>query len=380
MKSSPSQFCALSAALFGFILPSLHAQTTATTDPVGFVTVNLPGSTDCRTYIPFKRTPEYAGSIQSASGTNGSLLTAAGTPNFGNLVYSSPAQPKKYYILFTSGTKSGLYYSITANTTTSLTVDTAGDDLSGVASSTFQVIPYDTLNTIFPAGQGINASSGFGGSQRKTEILIPDNTTAGTDLAAAKTYYYYSGVVGTGPGWRMLNSTGDTTTIVNDDILLPDSPLIVRQKVATGTSVTYMGTVHMGQTGTYIGTINTGTAQDNAVALPVASDLTLAQTKLYESGGFMGSTGASGSKRRDQLLVWDNAVPGTDKAADRTYYYLTVTGPLGNPPGWRLLGDNTDTVCDNVTVVTSSTGLVIRKYSTGAPSSVLWTFKPPYVP
>lgn len=377
MRPSTLLFRAAGIAILTSIISAAPALSqTATTDPVGFITVNAAGNADSFSFIPFKRTPEYAGAVLTPGGVAGSVVTIAGTPNFtaNQFVYVAGTQPKKYYALFTSGPKLGMYYSVTANGTNTLTLDPAGDDISGVSGATLNVIPYDTLGSVFPGGQGVNGSSSHSAATRQTEILIPDNLTPGTDLAAAKSYYYYTGAAGAGPGWRQAGFSG---VIANDDILNPDTPFIVRHNVASGTSITFMGTVHMGTLSTPIGTIGAGQDQDNAVSLPIASNMTLAQSKLFESGAFVGSSSHSATLRQDQLLIWDNTIPGKDKAADRSYYYYT--GAAGNGPGWRLAGDAA-TVRNSDVVFTSTIGASIRKKSAGAPASVIWSVKPPYVP
>ena len=356
------------AALCAMIAPAAFA-VTATTDPVGFVKVDYQGNSDSYSSIPFKRTPEYAGSLASVSGNQ---LTASGTPNFGNLVYAAGTQPKTYYVLFTSGPKLGLFYTITANTATTVTVDPLGDDISGVAAATFQVIPYDTLGTLFPGGQGVVGSAAHGLAVRKTEILIPDHTTAGANLAATAPYYYYTGIAGAGPGWRRQGATG---TIVNDGVLYPDSTFIVRQNDGTASNTTFMGTVHMKSLAATIGTIDANTKQDNAVALPIPAELNLTQSNLFESGAFVGSTAHGLAVRKDELLVWDNAVAGKNKAADRIYYYYT--GVAGVGPGWRLQGAS-GTVANTDIVIAPNGGIVIRKAATPAPGTVTWTVLPPY--
>jgi uncharacterized protein (TIGR02597 family) len=377
MRPSTLLFRAAGVAILSSIISAAPALSqTATTDPVGFITVNAAGNSDSYTFIPFKRTPEYAGAVLTPNGVAGSVITIAGTPNFtaNQFVYVAGTQPKKYYVLLTSGPKVGMFYTITANGTNTLTLDPAGDDISGVSGATLNVIPYDTLGSIFPGGQGVNGSSTHSVGARQTEILIPDNSTPGIDLASAKSYYYYTGTAGVGPGWRLAGAIG---ALANDEILYPDTPFIVRHNVATGTSVTFMGTVHMGTLTTPVGTISAGVDQDVPVSLPIAANLTLAQTKLFESGAFAGSANHSVGSRQDQLLIWDNTIAGKDKAADRSYYYYT--GTAGNGPGWRLAGD-IGTVRNNEVVFTSATGIAIRKKATGTSAGAIWSVKPPYVP
>ncbi|MGV3658876.1 MAG: TIGR02597 family protein [Prosthecobacter sp.] len=374
------------------------------TDPAGFVTVSLAGNSDSYVYIPFKRSPAFVGmaTTLTANGTydlgepftdtsgdgvwqNGEVFTdtsnvinLAGTPGLtGNqFVYASGSQPNRYYAFLKSGTRAGMYYSVVSNGTAAVVVDTAGDDLSAAitGTTTLEVIPYDTLATIFPAGASVHASASHSIAVRNTEILIPNLSSSGTDLASAVSYYYFSGVSGPGAGWR---KAGFTAVLANDDVLLPDTFFIVRHNIATDTSLTFTGTVQMNQLATPLGTIAASTDQDNAAALPFATELTLAQLKLFESGAFAGSSSHSIALRQDQVLVWDNSVVGKNKSAATSYYYFT--GASGVGPGWRESGI-TGTLANNAVVIGPNKGIIIRKKSGGTPSTALWTVKPPYVP
>lgn len=358
------------------LLTLLSSARAVESDPAGFTTLTLLGNTDSYIYIPFKRNPAFVGMASSLAG--GNVISIAGTPGFtaNQFVYAAGTQPNRYYVFLKSGTRAGVYYTITSNDTTSITVDTAGDDLTSAITSTtsLEIIPYDTLGTIFPSGVGVHPSSSHSIAVRQSEILLPNNTSAGTNLASSISYYYYSGTAGVGPGWRKAGVTG---TIANDDILVPDTFFVVRHNIGTNTSLTFTGTVQMSQLATPVGTINTSTDQDNAVALPFATELTLAQLKLFESGTFAGSSSHSIATRQDQVLVWDNTVSGKNKAADVSYYYYTGTAGAG--AGWRRSGI-TGTVANNDVVIGPNKGIIIRKKSGGAPATALWSVKPPYVP
>jgi len=113
----------------------------------------LAANSDSYVFIPFKRTPAFAG---AASGTIGSVnpneIPVTGTPfTVNQFVYVSGTQPNHYYVFLNSGTKAGSYYTVTGNTTSGVTIDPNGDVLSTaiVNGTTFQIIPYDTFGTIF---------------------------------------------------------------------------------------------------------------------------------------------------------------------------------------------------------------------------------------
>ena len=70
-------------------------------------------------------------------------------------------------------------------------------------------------------------TSTFGGSSGD-QLLVYDNTVAGTDKLVTKTYYYYTGAAAGGAGWRQL---GDTITAQhNNDVLKAGAGFIVRKR------------------------------------------------------------------------------------------------------------------------------------------------------
>src|SRR5437588_12844779 len=136
--------------------PSLLAQTTVTTDPVGLTSTSCLGNSDTYLGIPFTRPPEFTGTVQSA---NANTLTINRTPGWTNnqFVYAAGTQANHYYIVVGNGgasnPKEGHIYSVLSNGASTLTVDTSFDNLTGIAANTrVTLIPYWTPATIFPSG------------------------------------------------------------------------------------------------------------------------------------------------------------------------------------------------------------------------------------
>ncbi len=363
--------------------------TSAATSPVGFITTSCLANTDTNLTIPFTRPPAYIGASTGGATVNSTTgtISFSGTPFTASAYkYVQGTQSTKYYAYVTGGTKEGAIYDIADNSTSALTVSTNGDDVSTLGSGTqVRIIPHWTLATALTVGQSVIGTTTI--NNATTQVLIPNQTTAGTDLLAAATYYYYSGTSFGGPGWRAL---GNFTTIYDDLVLYPETYFILRNNTANALSfvpvgsvstlaaaTTSNGTSTIGvNIATVLNTLAANTDQDNAVALPVAVDTTLAGSNLYESGAFTGSSVIGGSAG-DQLLVYNNATTGTDKLAAKTYYYYTGTAFGG--AGWRSLQDGFATL-DNADILKAGVGFIVRKRGSASPRSVIWNYRPIIAP
>ena len=176
------------------LLGTLASAQTVATDPVGFVqpyatSPNMLASSDTAVSLPFTRPPEFVGATTAATANT---LTVSGSPWTANqFVYqSTPSQHNTYFVLIgphsSTNPKEGRMYQITGNTTNQLTVNNGGDDISTVAATTqILVIPYHTMNSVFPAS---DANVSFVPSTnfllgRKTTVLIPNYSATGINQA-----------------------------------------------------------------------------------------------------------------------------------------------------------------------------------------------------
>ena len=248
--------------------------------------------------------------------------------------------------------KEGSYYMVTANDTASVTVNLNGDSLSTVAANTsVSLIPYWTLGTAFPdsaAGISYIASTGTNTRTRQTQILLPDLTSAGFNLAPSADYIYYSSA------WRLLTASGADTTNSYDDVILPTTTYFTVRNSTTATSFTPSGGVYMNRLSLPLDTQKLN-SQDNAVAVPRPANVALNDLGLISSGAFVASTGTNTRTRGDTLLTYDNTQTGLNKAPSASYIYYSGA--------WRLLGANgVDTSTDyGTTTIAYGTGITIRK-------------------
>ncbi len=361
---------------------ALRAQT-VTTDPVGAVTLTLKGGSDTHVSLPFHRPVALETQVSSNASISSNIIGVSASANLtaNQFIYSSPSQTNTYYLQFTSGNRAGMYYTVTANDASTITINPNGDaGLSGNVANgdTFRVIPFWTLNTLFPSGQGLHTGQNFNLNTQSVIITIPGNVS-GINLSAAAEYFYYAGSNFNGPGWRQqTNPSTPPTTIVPDVIFPPDTLFIVRHPLSSAdTQLVLVGNVPMSAQSVIINALAANTPQDNAVSLPVPVSVTLAQSGL--SNVLTQSTTFNPS---DLILQFDPNTIAQNKSATAEYFYYTDPANHFNGPGWRLVGDpnGPGTIHDTDVLASPGQAFVIRLGSRANPGSLVWTFTPSYLP
>jgi uncharacterized protein (TIGR02597 family) len=270
-------------------------------------------------------------------------------------VYVSGSQSNTYYARFASGALDGSIFPVTANDTNSLTLDLNSGSLSGVvANDLIYLEPYWSLNSVFPAGVGVNASPTIG--NRNTEILMPDLTSAGINLSAAKIYFFHANI------WKQV---GQGSVDHGDDIIQPNTPFVVRHNVSTNTTLINAGNAIAANIALELNIPpDASSKQDNYIGLMRPVTLSLDDSELISSGAFTPSP-VPGS-RTDELLVFDNTSTAKNKSSSSVYYYWNGA--------WRRVGAG-GTVVGSDPVFTPGTGIILRK-GTNAPAT--WTNTPSY--
>jgi uncharacterized protein (TIGR02597 family) len=280
-------------------------------------------------------------------------VTVAGSITWtpGQFVYAAGVQSNTYYARFDSGALEGAFYNVLSNNQNTLTLDASPDALSAITTNDIvTIIPYWSLGSAFPNGSGILVSPTPG--NRYTEILFPDQTGTGINLSAVTVYYFYGGF------WKVLGQSGNH----NDDIIPLNSSFVVRQNVATNSTMTAAGSVVV--TKLVVGLrVGPTTGQDNAVGLTRTSTVTLNNAGLISSGAFLSSP--LPGNRTDELLTFDNTEVVKNRSSSAVYYYWNNA--------WRRVGAGTNDV-GNDPVLMPATGFIIRK-STNA-TGVIWTNAP----
>src|SRR5438552_11083418 len=308
--------------LFLSVANFASAQVTVTTNPVGFTTTTLLGSSDTFVSVPFIRPPEFIGGIASASG---STITLVGNPLSQSQFLYGGAQHNHYYALIGpisgTGTKEGHTYLIIGNGTGTLTVDASNDgstNLSTIPANTqVQVIPYWTPATVFPASDaGVSFTPTSSPPTYQTLLRIPNYSAPGVNQPYAAEYYFNNGA------WRLVTDGFNNPPDRRDDPLLPDGYFVVRNTNGAPTlPLRAFGSVLMKKTAVPFFAAQTG-KQDNPVAMIRPVGVSLDATGLAPiDNSFV---------QNDQLLLFNNARKQLDKHPYRIYTYND---------GWRLSTD-----------------------------------------
>ena len=226
MNTSQKLIAMLSGAAL-LSVSSLAAQT-ATTAPVGYVSVTVNGTGGVGSSaisvigVPMVNAADTSGVLTAAAGTT---LTSSGAS------WTSGAFASTHYVQITSGTNTGISATVTGNTATTLTT---AQDISSllVGTETFEVRAYNTLADVFGAANESGIGSGANAAAAD-EILVYNG--AGFDI-----YYYQEGASFGGIGWR--TSTNGFTD--QSSALLPSGlGLVVKRKQSADVDVVISGSV-----------------------------------------------------------------------------------------------------------------------------------------
>lgn len=334
--------------LAALILTSAFASAqSAATDPVGFLSDNIPANSDATVTAPLNRPSAFQGVIQSIAGN---VITVAGTPGWTTspkqFVRVTGVQPDAFYVQIGNGTKAGMYATVTDNTANSVTITlNPTDDLSGIATEAvsgtgngakISIFPYWTPSTLFPA----NWPAG-------TQVLLFDDAVAGINPSAAQILVY------TGTAW-LDNGNGQNA---NNLLIHPVDAMVIRNQSNNPISRTVLGSVPMIRHRSVVSTLAANSAQDVYIA--------------YQSPApeLIGSSGL-GFSAGDQLLVFNNSTTGVNKSASQILIY-TGSQWLDNGNG------------QNVTTTFSlqpGQGYIYRKAPTASPQNFVWQDAQSYNP
>lgn len=275
-------------------LTSLAGAQQATTDPVGYITINVAAKASGAAITPIAPTlvnkVEFSGTISAINATTITLNGAAFTANqFQASTYPDSSPLYSYYVEVTSGTGEGAWTNISGNTANSITVV---DDMTPFASvgATVKIRKHVTVAEVL----GANNSAGLqGGEDAGTadEVFFVDASTKKT-----RSVFFES----VSKVW----SDADYNDAGNFPIE-PQQGLLVKRKANTPVSFVRVGHVKTGKTLLAI------YAGQNVVAVPRAVGVTLGASNLPLTPG--DDAGVA-----DEVFVYNNG--------EATSYFNDGTG------------------------------------------------------
>jgi len=296
---------------------SADAQDSVASIPEGMITFNIQNGSTSYLSLPLTNDTVYTGAVTAVTDSS---ISVGDLPAPFTTSLAAPGLP--YFVKFLSGSEMGRVLLVTANTTSSLTLDTT-DHTSGSpvflttpafaveVGDTFEIFPGDTLASVFGAASAQNPLLLTGAPHEGNADTISIITESGTPTL---TYYYNT----TAGYWEQQG----TTVSANNVIIYPYSALTIRVR-----------SNHPDATLVLSGRVTPVQAQTKVVgnrtvytSTHYAADVALSQLQF----GSNWVTGASAGSA-DKLSVWNAARNNFD-----TYYQKPDST-------WRKTSDaNTD--------------------------------------
>lgn len=327
---------------------------------VGYLRFDCPPGSDTRVSVPFHPAPRWAGRVAGAPTDEGGgrmRLVLAGSPAFdaGEL-----ADGAHYLLCREPDGPEGRHFPIVASGADHVEIEAGSGDLAGLAGGGLvSVIPGWTLAALFPPDSQttFHPSTGRLATGRGSELLLPDTTTEGINLAPDRRYFL------TESGWV----EGGSFAPAGGVVLEPGRPFVVRHPDAVAptafvaTDFVYGGAVDLAVPA------SASRRRDTALAPPRPVVATLDQLGL--SGElFEESPSTDAADRRDELLVHANVAAGRNPAPSAVYFRT----------GGQWVEDAEDFPAADAVEIEPAAGLVLRKASSDTVQTLRWRNLPTY--
>ena len=339
------------AILCSLIAPALFAQT-ATTTPVGFVTVTIPAATDASTpsntvvSVPLYGTADYVSTVATIDSTTQFTMTGAAWIAG---AYANASAPRLVRVkTSTTAAHVGRFFLISGNTVNQLTV-TLPVTVTDVATTlsvgdSCEIVPANTLGSVFGTAATPPTLTGGTSPNVADNVLIFDGTTWQT--------YFWTGATGSPVNiWKKTGPLDRSSTVIFPD----EAVFVIRRDITAAATVTLMGTVPSTAEQTDIAAAGSTFLSNR---FPV--DATLGGLGLQSLPSWV--AGASPTTA-DNVLIFD----GTTW---QTYFW---TGAVGSPVNiWKKTGP----LDRSSTPIPTGTGVFI--IHAGAAAALTQTL--PYVP
>jgi uncharacterized protein (TIGR02597 family) len=352
-------FTFLATALIVSVCAVATVPAQVSTIPVGFNTATIPGAVNpnpsASTVVsaPFYQVATFQGAISSVDSSNQISFSGA---TFGDLT-TNP-----FLARFKTGSSTGRFFRISANTATQLTLDTtvatggSGYTLTTGAPSNTQtqvvvgdsveICPANTLNFLFPSGAPFGG--GINSTAADTNVLLFNGTTW-------ETYFYHN----TNNRWQRSGANVNQ----NNKIIFPDQGMFVVRKATSPATVTFLGTVPSTTEKTDVpGAGSSFKANRFPVDLTLGNGDTNNKTELNLNLKLAGwHAGINATDAGDNILLWN----GTTWA---TYFYHSTNNR------WQRSGANVNQ--NATTIPLGSAMFIVRTTSASGSNSTLTQLLP----
>ena len=250
----------LTGALFIAASAGVNAQTTAVTDPVGYITINVAGTASQYTYSAIAPTlvnkVEFSG-VVSAISADGRTLTVSGLTG----TFTSG-----YWIEVTNGAGEGAWTNVTGNSPTTITTVDSMTPFITAGTSTVKLRQHVTIAQFFGATNTAGLQAGADPGLADEIIFLGDRGVASQNITV-----FYDGT-----GWFDGNFGAAENMAIE-----PGQGLLIGRRATTNTSFVQVGHV------------KTGKSMNSGLAGPVAGDF---------GENVMGIRSAVGVKLKDSRL------------------------------------------------------------------------------
>jgi uncharacterized protein (TIGR02597 family) len=366
MKKTALRSCSLALGLMlSGSLANRAEAVDAYTDPVGFYTLTIAGSSDNVMSLPMVRDAVFAGTVGgNITATGFDALAGTVSPGwtasqFKYAPAAVPSQPMTYYVEITSGALKGLFYKILDNGTASVSLVTEGDSLllhplpgaptaALAVGDSFKIRPFWRVKDVLQSGATPIIDPWPDADTVKDEVLFP-NYSAIAQNKAPNFNLHFDAALG---GWRTF---GDDVTDYGNYVLPPNESFIIRRRNASEVNVTNLGGVLMNNAITFVAGGDASKGNDIYISIARPAPVTLDASGLRNADQTKSLIKDSPDPDtiEDQLLAFG---PGTgfNRAPNSTYYYLAGAG-------WRKFPDEVTNVGATVTLEPGKAYIVRKK-------------------
>lgn len=334
-------------------IPLLSYATTVSSDVVGYVKTTVKSYSDLNISVPFVKEIFLSSKISQVE--NGEILLSH---TVGNI------EAEKYFIHLTTGALAGQWFTIIDSTANTIEVYEDIETMGALAEDEFSILPFWTLDTLFPDGGNIPKSPNV--FLPKSQLLTYNVNADGINISPSNAYIYHSGEQGP-PGWYDMNNLSG---LKGATILHPGSYITIRNTEDYDINITLAGVV---QTNAFANLVKSSSSstQDNLIPYPYPSAITLSESDLIENEIIRASPNVF--LPIDQLLIHNLSNTGYNHAPSTAIIYHD--GSQG-PVGWYDVNNLGGGPIDNYVIEPLST-LIIRR-QTGDDELLVWKPTPPY--